>query len=391
MRAPFPYFGGKSAAASMIWERFGDVRNYVEPFCGSMAVLLCRPHWPFTENRIETVNDADCFLANFWRALRADPEHVAYHADWPVNEADLYARHLWLVNVGRGHVEKLRTDPDWFDAKIAGWWVWGCCQWIGSGWCHHPEWQQRPHLGDSGMGIHRPSQKRPHLGNSGMGIHRPSQQLPHLGDSGMGIHRPSQKLPHLGNSGRGIHRPSQKLPHLGNSGRGGQLGYGDSPTEPEASEANELTQYLCRLSDRLRRVRVCCGDWSRVCGPTPTVKQGLTGVFLDPPYADTADRKSDLYACDDLSVAHAVREWCIANGDDPRLRICLAGYEGEHAMPSSWKAVAWKARGGYGSQGDGESTNGRDNSTRERLWFSPHCIDIDRPRERQRDLMEAFA
>lgn len=328
-RAPFPYFGGKSAAASMIWDRFGDVRNYVEPFCGSMAVLLNRPHWPFDTNRIETVNDADCFLSNFWRALQADPEQVSHHADWPVNEADLHARHLWLVNVGREHVEKLRTDPDWFDAKIAGWWVWGRCQWIGSGWCHHPEWQQ---------------------------------------------------LPHLGNAGMGIHRPSQQLPHLGNAGRG------DSPTELEASEVNDLTQYLCLLAERLRRVRVCCGDWSRVCGPTPTVKQGLTGVFLDPPYADTADRKSDLYACDSLSVAHAVREWCIANGDDKRLRICLAGYEGEHQMPSTWKAVAWKARGGYGSQGDGESTNGRDNANRERLWFSPHCIDCEKPQLKTADL-----
>lgn len=152
LRSPFPYFGGKSSVADLVWTRFGDVRNYVEPFAGSLAVLLARPHWPFAENRIETVNDADCFIANFWRALQSDPEAVAYHCDWPVNEADLHARHLWLVNVGREHVERLRTEPDYYDAKIAGWWVWGCCQWIGSGWCHHPEWQQRPHLGDAGRG-----------------------------------------------------------------------------------------------------------------------------------------------------------------------------------------------------------------------------------------------
>ena len=373
LRAPFPYFGGKSAAASFVWERFGDVRNYVEPFCGSLAALLGRPHYPFEDgNRIETVNDADCFLSNFWRALQNDPDAVAHHCDWPVNEADLHARHLWLVNVGREHVERLRTDPEYFDAKIAGWWVWGCCQWIGSGWCHHPEWQQLPHLGDSGRGIHRPSQQRPHLGNSGRGIHRPSQKLPHLGNSGMGIHRPSQKLPHLGNSGRAATSSS------------GQFGYGDSQAEPETSD---LKNYLQTLAERLRRVRVCCGDWSRVCGPTPTVKQGLTGVFLDPPYADTATRKSDLYAVDSLSVAHSVREWCIENGDDKRLRICLAGYEGEHEMPSTWTCVPWKARGGYGSQGDGESTNGRDNAHRERLWFSPHCIRLE-GRTRQKSLLE---
>jgi hypothetical protein len=125
------------------------------------------------------------------------------------------------------------------------------------------------------------------------------------------------------------------------------------------------------LADRLSRVRVCCGDWTRVCGPSPTVKCGLTGVFLDPPYAAIADRVGDLYATDDTEVSHAVRAWALAHGDDPRLRIALCGYDGEHAMPDTWTEVAWKARGGYGSQGNGR---GRANSGRERIWFSPHCV-----------------
>jgi len=303
LRAPFPYFGGKGAVAPLVWQRLGDVRNYVEPFAGSLACVLGRPHWPFDETRIETVNDADCFLANFWRALQSEPDAVAEHCDWPVNEADLHARHLWLVNTGRGHVERLRTDPEYYDAKIAGWWVWGCCQWIGSGWCHHPEWQQ----------------------------------LPHLGDAGMGVHRPRQQLPHLGNAGRG-----------------------------------DLYEYLHMLAARLRRVRVCCGDWSRVCGPTPTVRQGVTGVFLDPPYTDAANRKNNLYARDDTDIGHAVRDWAVEWGHDTRMRIVLCGYEGEYAMPDDWDCVAWKARGGYGSQG-GADCNGRDNAKKERLWFSPWC------------------
>jgi site-specific DNA-adenine methylase len=40
MMAPFPWFGGKSRAAKLIWSRLGDVPNYVEPFAGSLAVLL---------------------------------------------------------------------------------------------------------------------------------------------------------------------------------------------------------------------------------------------------------------------------------------------------------------------------------------------------------------
>jgi hypothetical protein len=93
-------------------------------------------------------------------------------------------------------------------------------------------------------------------------------------------------------------------------------------------------------------------------------------MFFDPPYADTAGRDPNIYAYDSLSVAHDVREWCIANGDNKLLRICLAGYDGEHQMPASWTEVAWKAAGGYAGQGDGENVNAK----RERLWFSPHCL-----------------
>jgi site-specific DNA-adenine methylase len=106
LKAPFPWFGGKSRVIDLVWDRFGDVDNYVEPFAGSLAVLLGRP----TSAQTETVNDIDCYLANFWRALSFDPEGLTEHADWPVNEADLHARHLWLVNQVEFR-ERTKTDP----------------------------------------------------------------------------------------------------------------------------------------------------------------------------------------------------------------------------------------------------------------------------------------
>src|SRR5437868_11847157 len=109
MKAPFPWFGGKSRAADLIWSRLGDVGNYVEPFAGSLAVLLARPHAP----RIETVNDKDCYLANFWRAVQYAPDEVARWADWPVNEIDLHARHRWLVAQAEFR-ERMRGDPEYF-------------------------------------------------------------------------------------------------------------------------------------------------------------------------------------------------------------------------------------------------------------------------------------
>src|SRR5690606_37692330 len=113
LRAPFPWFGGKSRAASLIWARFGDVPNYVEPFAGSLAVLLARPHPP----RVETVNDRDAYLVNFWRAVQADPDAVWAYADYPVSEADLHARHIWLLEQVEFR-ERMLTDPHFYDVKI---------------------------------------------------------------------------------------------------------------------------------------------------------------------------------------------------------------------------------------------------------------------------------
>lgn len=283
MKAPFPWFGGKSKVADIVWQEFGEVQNYVEPFAGSLAVLLSRPH----DAKTETVNDIDCYLANFWRALSNDADGVAHWADWPVNEADLSARHQWLVNQSEFR-ERMKVDPDFYDVKIAGWWVWGLCAWIGDGWCK--------------------------VGNAGCGVNR--------------------KLPHLGNAGQGVNRQ----------------GFSD--------------QFL-KLSKRLRRVRVACGDWSRVLTDAVTTKHGITGVFLDPPY--DVECKME-YATDSTGVSSAVREWAISNGDNPLLRIAFCGYEGEHQdFPDGWRCHAWKANGGYGSQSN-------NNSSRERIWFSPHCL-----------------
>lgn len=312
LEAPFPWFGGKRDVAPQVWAALGNVAHYVEPFFGSGAVLLQRPH----SGKFETVNDMDGLLANFWRAIRADPESVADHAAWPCNEADLHARHIWLVGERERLTERLMGDAEFFDAKAAGWWVWGSCNWIGSGWC-------------SGAG--------PWVSLDG-----------ELTDV--------RKLPHL-SSARGVNR---QLPHL-SEGRG-------------VNRKLFILDWFASISDRLHDVRVACGDWSRVTGPAVLdAGGGMTGIFLDPPYS--SEEHSIKYANGQADVAQDVLAWCAENGSNPSLRIVLAGYAGEHdsLTDDGWRAVPWKARGGYGSQGEGR---GRENSTRERLWLSPHCMGV---------------
>ena len=332
LRAPFPWFGGKSLVASVVWRYFGDVDNYVEPFAGSLAVLLARPTVP--TGAAETINDLDHYLANFWRALQAAPEEVARYADWPVNEDDLTARHIWLVNAGRQRLERIPADPDFYDAKIAGWWVWGICSWIGSGWCSGAgPWQNVD-------GVLTKVERG--------GVRR---KLPHLGDAGQGINR---NRPHLGNAGQGINR---NRPHLGNAGQG-----------QCATWTEHLQGIMRELADRLRRVRVCCGDWQRVVTAGALSYGATVGVFLDPPYAAETGRNMHLYN-HETEVSAAVRAWAIANGDNPRYRIALCGYAGEHVMPDNWQVEVWTARAAYKTH-RGDKTGNR---TRERIWFSPAC------------------
>jgi hypothetical protein len=342
MKAPFPWFGGKRRVAGVVWDRFGDVPNYCEPFFGSGAVLLERPHEP----RCETINDLDCYVANFWRAMQAAPRQLAHHADWPVNEADLHARHGWLAN-RRAFRERMKTDPHYFDVKIAGWWVWGLSMWIGGGWCgESSQFKRKPILRRGGVGVNRAHwRKRPIIKRGGVGVQRRRQVL----KRGQGIHREThQQKPDLGGDagayGRGVH----------------------------ACRLDNLTEYFESLGARLRRVRVCCGDWTRILGYSPTEAVGVTGVFLDPPYSSETGRDPEIYSAEDLTVAHKVREWAIANGDNPMLRIAFCGYAGEHEMPGSWAVHEWVTNGGYANQG--ADTPGKKNSRRERIWFSPHCL-----------------
>ena len=371
LKAPFVWFGGKRKVAPVVWERLGDVDNYVEPFAGSLAVLLGRPMSDDpSERRTETVNDADHYLSNFWRSIASDPEEVAHWADWPVNEDDLFARHLWLVNEGRQILaEGIEADPFFYDPMIAGWWVWGVNSWIGSGWCAgNGPWKKDDDGivrkgGSAGQGVNR---QLPHLGDAGQGVNR---KLPHLGDAGRGVNR---QLPHLGDAGRGVNR---QRPHLGDAGRTGFWRM--------EHRQDGLTAYFMQLANRLRDVRVCTGDWSRIVTKGALSFGGTVGVFLDPPYSGEV-RTEGLYAEDGLDVAEQVRKWAIANGDDKRLRIVLAGYSDEHddEIPGNWERVRWTASAAYqttnsaSDASDGNQANRRN----EVLWCSPGCLGTEQGR-----------
>ena len=302
--------------------------------------MLARPN-PDPTTHIETINDADGLVANVWRALQADPDAVAKYCDYPVNHADLAARKRVLIAEKDTLLPKLIDSPDYYDTKLAGYWIWGTCCWIGSGMTRIGG---IPHLGDAGMGVHAIG-KRPHLTDAGRGVHSIGQ-IPHLDNAGVGVHAISQ-IPQLGNDSADVTAPYN----------------------------TNIYKWFRQLSERLRNVRVVCGDWTRVCGGNWQDKMGDVGIFLDPPYA--VEDRADVYECEDKQVAHAVRAWSIERGKLALYRIVIAGYD-EHAeelTAEGWTMTAWKTHGGYGNiaRNNGAS-RGKDNRRREVLYFSPNCV-----------------
>lgn len=328
LKAPFPYMGGKSKIAPKVWTLLGDPKYYMEPFSGSCAVLLGRPAPLDDYNRYEIINDSDHYIANFWRAVKAAPEEVIYHSDYPINETELHARHLWLVNEGKDIIKKCYNDPDFYDAKVAGWWVWGLSQWIGSGWCK-PNGQVGKKLPEVFCEHGIQQYRRPSVGHE------------------QGIHV-THKTPITRRNG-GIHEHqnvSNQIPQL---------------KEALGVHSKQPSHLIERLSQRLRNVKVLCGDWSRVC-VNCIIKNYPTAIFLDPPYRDYANCYNQKVVNDE------VEDFCKKWEDKPNVKIVLCGYEGEYNLPK-WTQEKWKANVSW-SGGKGGNNEKR---SKETLWISPSC------------------
>lgn len=256
--------------------------------------------------RVETLNDADGWLVNAWRSIQLSPSQVAVHADGPVTEIDYHARLAWLQE------RRTRELVSWLEGDPE----------------HHDAKAAGWWLYVLACGIGDPFGPGPwhvvdgHLRNipGSQGVNR---ELPHLGDAGQGV-----------------------------------------------SRTPDTFVYMESLAERLRRVRITCGDWQRAVTPAvarATAGNSVTGIFFDPPYVTG----SGLYAESSPDVDSAVREWCMTAPQ--KYRIVLCGYNDDHDMllDAGWRKQAGKAGGGAGYSAD--PLAGR----RERMWMSPSCLGDD--------------
>ena len=415
LNAPFPQFGGKRNFAKTIWARFGPVTRYIEPFAGSLAVLLRYPYEPLPKGG-EVIADKSPYISNFWRSTKAEPEAVAFHADYPTIHQDLRARHKWLLEWARDNAQRLWDDADYHDPKAAGWWAWGMSSWVGGGFCmgdyNRAPPDKVPHLQDtpSGQGVQtqrltlEPPDRVPHLcihpGGSGVQIHKralsndPPDRQPFMQTTtgGRGVSMQRLNLPdgrpfiqgHPGGAGVSAQRldlDECKTPdtrpfvqsHPG--GQGLQMSVQSLPDESGGLplDGARLRPWMLELCHRLKRTVVLHRDWrSAVTNKMMMREKGskwVVGCFLDPPY-QTGNRSKGIYQSDydgeSDDAATQAYAWAVENGNVERFRIAFACRHGDFPLPPGWSSSIRKFPGVKDPK--------RRDANKDQIMFSPHCL-----------------
>lgn len=129
MKPLLSYFGSKAGMAPWLVSLMPAHRVYVEPFCGSAAVLLAKDR-----SRHEVINDVDGDLVNFYRVARARPDDLevalrltpysrdefaaADLADLSIDELER-ARRYWVRST-QGFAQVASTSTGWSTSIVRG-------------------------------------------------------------------------------------------------------------------------------------------------------------------------------------------------------------------------------------------------------------------------------
>lgn len=331
MRAPFDYYGNKHYAAEHVWGLLGDVERYIEPFAGSLGVLLGKPH--HYGPALEIVNDVDALIVNFWRSVVHDPDTVAKWADWPASTAEIVARRIALREWSESRMrEKMFGDVEFYDARIAGFWVYVVANSINN------QVESGPWVRDEQSG-------RIVKGARGSGV------------------TISRIIVEEFFAPETLTYESFQCRKMGEQ-------YDGWPADMPRDFAVAIMR---RLSSRLRDVRILNDDWQKsvtkkILGVS---RCKSVGVFLDPPY-DFSVRNDNLYTVDQ-DVAVDVATWAVdAAKQYKNLRIVFCGFKGSTSAniveSAGWKEYNFRVRNGGLNEGVGMSQQ------LERLYASPSCL-----------------
>jgi hypothetical protein len=108
-----------------------------------------------------------------------------------------------------------------------------------------------------------------------------------------------------------------------------------------------VSEYVAALSERLRNVQVFWNDFEVVAGNRKDQSPSALSAFFStrPTRATCGDFD---YDTDGADVWHRAARWAVANGDNPKLRIAVCGYndaESDALFPTNWARFIWSRSG----------------------------------------------
>jgi DNA adenine methylase len=112
MRAIFKYPGSKWSIASWIVDHFPEHHSYLEPFFGSGAVFFRK-----NRSKIETINDLDGDVVNFFICIRDKPERLAAYLQMTPYSRKIYDQSC--EELRKKPYEKLHLRPGAGDCQRA--------------------------------------------------------------------------------------------------------------------------------------------------------------------------------------------------------------------------------------------------------------------------------
>ena len=175
-----------------------------------------------------------------------------------------------------------------------------------------------------------------------------------------------------------------KRPYIKANGLGGMGVLHQTINIPDGTaplDGSRLRPWIRALADRLVKVIVLHRSWeSCVTKPVLMAHRGgldkTMGVFMDPPYKLNHGHRSKNLCMGDVDassedVAVACYEWCVANGEQERLRIAYCCRHGDFDLPDGWTSTI--------RHFPGVRRTDRQERHMDEIMFSPACLDCDMP------------
>ena len=354
----YTYFGCKKKVVDLVWRAWGpEVTLVVEPFAGTAVISLNAPEGHNVKNWY--LNDYDMHVANVLRSVRYHPDTVVEYAAHPRLEIDMHQIHDYLMASKPSLRDLLLTGIEACDPKLAGWWIWGCNNWLGGQWCACPIKPDEVFLKNEDLKKFEDAEgtwrQKPNNRN------RITESLTATG----------RKKPNNCN------RITESLTGTARK----KLNHRNPCTEQltDNSRTEHISDLVHRAYEQLRDTTILYGDFGRVLTNSYLGDSKNVGIVLDPPYPSTnMANGGSAYSegrDDEQDTFHRAWAWFVEHHEDADKRIvfccqesCLEGL----TVPKAVRVINWTRNTGY-SSGNTKTSAQKDTRSTELLLLSTAC------------------